>query len=84
VIGLHAAAGARTFASDLGDLLGALHVLELPATRATLELGAEALFHVDGTPRGDYVADVPLASADRDADGGDPAVRAALAWLAAP
>lgn len=84
LIGLHAAAGARTFASDLGDLLGALHVLELPAARAVLELGAEALFHVDGTPRGDYVADVPLASADRDAGGGDPALRAALAWLAGP
>jgi hypothetical protein len=84
LIGLHAAAGARTFASDLGDLLGALHVQELPSIRATLELGAEALFHVDGTPRGDYVADVPLAAADRDAEGGDPALRAALAWLAAP
>lgn len=82
VIGLHAAAGARTFASDMGDLLGALHVLELPASGAVLELGAEALFHVDGTPRADFVADVPLASADRDASGGDPALAAALAWLA--
>lgn len=84
LIGLHAAAGARTFASDLGDLLGALHVLDLPTSDAILELGAEALFHVDGTPRADYVADVPLASADRDAAGGDPALRAALDWLAAP
>lgn len=82
VIGLHAAAGARTFASDMGDLLGALHVLELPASGAVLELGGEALFHVDGTPRADFVADVPLASADRDAEGGDPGLAAALAWLA--
>lgn len=81
VIGLHAAAGARTFASDMGDLLGALHSFDLPACGGVLELGAEALFHVDGTPRGDYVADVPLASADRDAAGDDPALRAALAWI---
>lgn len=84
LIGLHAAAGARTFASDLGDLLGALEVIELPASRAVLELGSESLFHVDGTPRADYVADVPLASADRDAAGDDPALRVALDWLAAP
>ena len=79
VIGLDAA-GARTFASDMGDLLGALHVIDLPEAEGALELGLEALFHVDGTPRADYVADVPLPSADRDASGGDPAMRAALAW----
>lgn len=84
VIGMHAAAGARTFVSDLGDLLGALHTMELPASGATLELGAEALFHVDGTPRAAFIGDVPLPSADRDARGDDPALRAALAWLAAP
>lgn len=84
LIGIHAAAGARTFASDLGDLLGALEVIELPGCQGVLELGVEALRHVDGTPREDYVADVPLASADRDAAGGDPALEAALAWLAAP
>ena len=84
VIGMHAAAGARTFTSDLGDLLGALHVLELPVARVTLELGAEALFHVDGTPRAAFVGDVPLPAADRDASGDDPALRAALAWLTAP
>jgi carboxyl-terminal processing protease len=81
VIGLDAA-GARTFASDMGDLLGALHVVELPEAEGSLELGMEALFHVQGTPRADYVADVPLPSADRDAEGGDPALRAALGWLA--
>ncbi len=83
VIGMHAAAGARTFASDMGDLLGALHSFDLPACGGVLELGGEALFHVDGTPRADYVADVPLAAADRDPAGTDPALRAALDWLAA-
>lgn len=84
VIGLHTAAGARTFCSDMGDLLGALHTFPLAASGAVLELGAEALFHVDGTPREAYVADVPLRSADRDAAGGDPALAAALEWLGAP
>lgn len=81
LIGLHAAAGARTFASRLGRLLGALHGVDLPSG-LRLELGAEALLHVDGTPREAFVADVPLASADRDPDGQDPALRAAEAWLA--
>jgi len=81
VIGLHAAAGARTFASDLGDLRGALHTFPLERSGLTLELGAEALFHVDGTPRERYVADVPIDPADRGPDGGDPALSAARAWL---
>ena len=82
VIGLDGAAGAQTFASDMGDLKGALYPLELPQSGATLELGVEALFHVNGAPRADYVADVVLAAADRDKDGGDPAVAAVAAWLA--
>jgi carboxyl-terminal processing protease len=81
VIGLHAAAGARTFASDLGDLRGALHTFPLELSGLTVELGAEALFHVDGTPREHYVADVPVDPADRGPDGGDPALTAARAWL---
>lgn len=83
VIGMSGAAGARTFASDMGDLRGALHSFDLERSGATLELGAEALFHVDGTPREAYVADVPLERSDRDAQGGDPALDAALGWLAA-
>lgn len=81
VIGLHAV-GARTFTSDKGELLGGLRTVDLPASGATLELGAEALFHVDGTPRAEFVGDVALASADRDAAGGDPAIAAAFAWIA--
>lgn len=84
VIGLHAAAGARTFTSDMGDLLGALHVFELERAPIVLEMGAERLLHVDGTPREDFVADAPLTSADRDARGDDPALTAARAWLSAP
>ncbi len=82
VIGMHAAAGARTFASNMGDLLGGLWNSELELSGATVEFGGEALFHVDGTPRAAFVADVVLPHADRSPDGGDPGLAAALAWLA--
>ncbi|MBL8615685.1 MAG: hypothetical protein JNM72_08780 [Deltaproteobacteria bacterium] len=82
VIGLDAAANAHTFASDMGDLLGALYVEPIPG--AAVEMGMEALFHVNGTPRAAYVADVPLAQAERGPNGGDPALAAARAWLGLP
>ena len=75
------AIGAHTVASDMGDLLGAMTQIPLEACEGVLELGVESLFHVDGTPRADYVADVPLESSDRDTRGDDPALTAALAWL---
>ncbi len=84
VIGMHAAAGAKTFASDMGDLLGGLYNFDLKHAPARVDLGAERLLHVDGTPREAFVADVALPSADLAADGSDPALAAALAWLRTP
>lgn len=81
LIGLHAAAKARTFASDMGDLLGGLHNFSMTHSTARVDFGAERLLHVDGTPREDFVADVGLPSADRDDQGRDPAMAAALTWL---
>ncbi len=83
VIGLHAN-GARAFTADMGDLLGALGNAELEAAPVWVELGVESLFQVDGTTREAFVGEVVLPSADRDAQGGDPAWEAARAWLAAP
>ncbi len=77
VIGMDAAANAHTIASDMGDLLGAVYSEPLGHCDATVELGVESLFHVDGTPREDYVADTPLEIADLDASGLDPAIIAA-------
>ena len=82
LIGMHAAAGARTFASDMGNLLGAVHNLEVEVSGLQLDLGLEALFHVDGTPREHYVAEQPLPSADRDREGKDAALEAVRTWLA--
>ncbi|VWX62015.1 S41 family peptidase [Sphingorhabdus sp. 109] len=81
VIGLDAAAGAHTIASDMADLLGALSNITLAKSGARMDLGTETLFHVNGTPREDYIADMKLESADRDADGNDPAMRSALEYL---
>ena len=81
VIGLDAAADAYTISSGMADLLGALSNIDLEKSGARMDLGTETLFHVNGTPREDYVADMPLESADRDTDGTDPAMRSALEYL---
>ena len=81
VIGLDAAANAFVIASDMGDLLGGLRNVTLPISGARVDLGSEALFHVDGTPREDFIADLALPSADRDENGADPALDAALLYL---
>ena len=81
VIGLDHAADAITVGSDMGDLLGALWNFDLPLSGARVDLGGEALFHVNGTPRELYVADYPVPSADRSEDGSDPALQVALTLI---
>jgi len=81
VIGMDAAAGATTIGSNMGDLLGGLWNQQLKLSDARLELGGEALFHVDGTPREDYVAAIPIEPASTAADGSDPAIAEALRVL---
>ncbi|MDN3644954.1 S41 family peptidase [Pontixanthobacter aestiaquae] len=81
VIGMDAAADAYVISSDMGDLLGGLRNITLPSSGARVDLGSEALFHVDGTPREDFVADRPLRSSDMDEEGNDPALAAAIAFL---
>lgn len=83
LIGMYAAANATTFASKIGDLLGALHNFAMTQSPARVDFAAESLFHVDGTARQDYVADVPLPTADRDAAGNAPRMAAVMRWLAA-
>lgn len=83
VIGMDAAAdNAVTVGSDMGDLLGGLWNRDLSQIKARLDVGGEALFHVDGTPREDYVADLPTAPVDTAGDGSDPGIAAVLRILA--
>ncbi len=81
VIGMDAASDATTIGSDMGDLLGGLWNFDLEVSGARVDLGGESLFHVDGTPREDFVADVAMTPADTAPDGSDPALRSVLQIL---
>ncbi len=78
VIGMDAATDAVTIGSNMGDLLGGLWNYDLEASGARIDLGGESLFHVGGTPRENFVADIAISPADTDADGRDPALAAVL------
>lgn len=81
VIGMDAANDAVTIGSNMGDLLGGLWNYDLEYSDARVDLGGEALYHVDGTPREDYVAQVPIMPASTAPDGSDPAIARALELL---
>lgn len=78
VIGMDAVSDAISIGSDMGDLLGGLWNFDLKASGARVDLGGESLFHVDGTPREDYVAKHQIMPASTAPDGTDPAIAAAL------
>lgn len=65
----------------MGDLLGGLWKRDLPTSGARVDFAGEALFHVDGTPREDYVAQRPLTPVDTARDGSDPGIAAVLSAL---
>jgi len=81
VIGLDAAANAYTISSNMGDLLGALSNIKLEVSGAQMNFGTESLFHVNGVPRENYIADKTLERSDRDRHGNDPAMVAALKYV---
>lgn len=80
VIGMDAL-GVQTIASDMGDLLGGMSNFSFDDGKITLSIPTETLFHIDGTPREDFIADTALISADSDEQGRDAALAAALAYL---
>ena len=82
VIGMDAASDAVTIGSDMGDLLGGLWNYTLEISGARVDLGGEALFHVDGRPREDYRSDIEIYPASSAPDGSDPAIARALEYLA--
>ncbi|MEL6706728.1 MAG: PDZ domain-containing protein [Pseudomonadota bacterium] len=81
VIGMDAATQAVSIGSDMGDLLGGLWNRDLRQSGARVDLGGEALLHVDGTPREDFVADHPMMPASTDRNGGDPGLAKAMELL---
>jgi carboxyl-terminal processing protease len=72
------ALGIATLGSAMGRLLGALHNFTLEHSGARVDFGAETMFHVNGTPREDFL---PRSVVD-PADARDAALEAALAALA--
>ncbi len=81
VIGMDAATDAVTVGSNMGDLLGGLWNRELPTSGVRVDLGGESLFHVDGTPREDFVPQHPVTPIDTAPDGTDPGIAVALRIL---
>ncbi len=78
VIGMDAATDAITIGSNMGDLLGGLWNRTLPTSGARVDFGGEALFHVDGTAREEYTAQIPTSPIDTAPDGTDPGIAAVL------
>ena len=82
-LGLDAVADAVTIAAPMAGLLGAIYDYDLPQTGWTVKLPSETLYHVNGTPREAYRADIVLDSADRRGPNGeDLALEQAFAALA--
>jgi C-terminal processing protease CtpA/Prc len=72
-IGLNAARGAPVLGEPMAHLLGALDETVLPHSKIPVRVPTEKLFHVDGTPREDFVpraitATVGSTSADPELD----------------
>lgn len=82
IIGLDGAANMHIIASDMAGLLGGLSNYNLQESGLRIDLPSESLFHINGVPRENYIADTVLRSAERDENGDDPAIRAALSFFA--
>jgi len=69
-IGFDAAAGATLVGTRMARLLGATETIALPKTGIAINVPAERLYHVNGTPRESIVAsvDVDLAGTDPEED----------------
>jgi len=83
-IGLDGMSRATVVGTRMAGLRGALHEQTLPHTGIPVRIPAERLFHVDGTPREDFIplplSDIPLrltSPKNLAAQVSDPAVRAA-------
>lgn len=80
-IGLNSAAGAPVVGSPMGQLLGAIIQDELPKSCLTVSFANERLWHVDGTPRENFVPTVAAIPADAGVNGEDTTLNRALALI---
>lgn len=76
-IGLDAMKRAKVFGSPMAGLRGAVYSRTLTFTKISVQVPAERLYHVNGTPREAYVPDVVVAQRN----GEDTTLSAAKQWL---
>ncbi|HZE07663.1 MAG TPA: hypothetical protein VE110_02805, partial [Gemmatimonadaceae bacterium] len=68
----------------MAHLRGATYHLTLPRSQIGVNLPVEQLFHVNGTPREDYVPAVQVTVSDLGESGADPWMKKATAVLKNP
>jgi len=73
--------GVRTVGGPLADQLGGGYLRTLTGLNVQFWLANEALFHVDGRPREDFVPQVHIPTAERGPQGEDAGLQAALSAL---
>ena len=76
-IGLDAMQRARVFGSSMAGLRGAIHSRKLTHTNVSIQVPAERLYHVNGTPREAFVPEVVV----EQKIGEDAPLIAAIQWL---
>ncbi len=82
-IGLDAIGAQAVIGAPMADLLGGIKQIQLDKSNATITLGFERLYHVDGRFREDFEPTIVLKSADTDEKGNDIALLKALEVLTA-
>ncbi|WDE04141.1 peptidase [Thalassomonas viridans] len=80
-IGLDALGAKAVIGAPTADLLGGIKNIQLEYSNAILDLGFERMFHVNGSYREDFLANIVTIPADHDSNGEDPALNKALEYL---
>lgn len=82
-IGLDALGAKAVVGTPMAKLLGGIKTIQLTKSQTWLEVGFERLYHINGIFREDYRPTILTQSADRDPQGNDPALTAAINILMA-
>ncbi|MCH2056745.1 MAG: S41 family peptidase [Thalassotalea sp.] len=78
MIGFDALGARAIIGAPVADLLGGIKSINLDESNSTLYLGFERLFHVNGTYREDFEANIAVIPADWGVHNTDPALNKAL------
>lgn len=81
MIGFDTLGAKAIIGAPVADLLGGIKSMDLDESASVLYLGFERLFHVNGTYREDFEANIKVNSADWGVNGTDPALTKALDLL---